>query len=503
MSWEKEVEQIGKWKTYAEGHGGEDALGKHHERGKLAIRERMRGLLDDGSLREVGKAAGARELDAEGNIVGFTPANYALGTGSIDGRTVVVGGEDFTIRGGSPSVAGLRKSVFAETLALRYRVPLIRLLEGAGGSVKGAAGGGKPTPPDMMNQPARFLSIARLLREVPVASAALGPVAGMPAARLCASHFTVMTKKTSQVMIAGPALVERALGQTLTKEELGGPQVHLKSGVVHNLAEDEADAFAQIRRFLSYLPTRAGAPLPIIPCDDPSDRECPELIDIVPRDRRKTYKMRRIIESVFDQDSFFEIQPKFGASQITGFARLAGHPVGVLANDPMYYAGSMTAQAAEKLTRFVELCDTFGLPVVSLVDQPGFMIGPRSEAEGTIRVGTAAICAVMRTRMPWVSVMVRKSYGVAAAAHYGPEATVYAWPSAEAGPLPIEGGVAVAFRREIAAAESPEQKRRELEDMLSGLRDPYAPTEAASLQDMIDPRHTRRELCAWLALVTA
>lgn len=498
--WGREVEGIEQRRQQAALHGGTEAVDRHRARGKLPVRERMQGLLDADTFREVAPIAGSAEV-VDGELKAFSPANYVLGTGLVDGRRVAVGGEDFTQRGGSPTPAGLRKSVFAESLSVRYRIPLVRLLEGAGGSVgKPRADGTRPVGPDGLNTPARFASMVQAMRTVPVVSAALGAVAGMPAARLAASHFSVMVKGTSQVMIAGPALVERALGKNLTKDELGGPQVHLKSGVVHNLAESEADAFAQIRRFLSYLPGHVFELPPVVPCDDPRDRADDTLLSIVPRNRRQPYKMRRIVERVFDEGSFFEIQPRYGPSQITGFARLEGRPVGVLANDPMYYAGAMTAQAADKLMHFVDLCDDFHLPIISLTDQPGFMIGPDSEASGTIRRGAAAIFAVMQARVPWLTVLVRKTYGVAGAAHFGPEATVLAWPSSERGALPLEGGVAVAFRRQIAEADNPDEKRQELEQALADMHDPFAAAQDCTVHDLIDPRHTRRHLCEWLDL---
>ncbi|MGD8863539.1 MAG: carboxyl transferase domain-containing protein [Myxococcales bacterium] len=500
MSWKEEVDGIAERRRLAARSGGEEAVQRHHERGKLTVRERIDGLLDAGSFQETAPMAGEPEL-RDGKLAGFTPANYVLGVGRVDGRPCAVGGEDFTIRGGSPSVGGLRKSVFAESLAVRYRVPLVRLHEGGGGSVAGPSKGQpRPPGPDNLNSPPRFMSVMQALATVPVVSAAMGPTAGMPAARLAASHFTLMVKDTSQVMIAGPALVERAMGTKLDKDALGGPRVHLKSGVVDNLAQDETDAFAQIRRFLSYLPSSVYQRAPRGACDDPVERAEQELLSIIPRERRKPYKMRRLIELVVDRGSFFELSPRFGPSQIIGLARVDGRPVGVLANDPMYYAGAMTAAAAEKLTRLVDLCDQFHLPVVSLVDQPGFMIGPESEASGTIRRGAAAICAVMQSRVPWISVIVRKTYGVAGAAHFGPGGVTLAWPSAETGALPLEGGVAVAFRREIEAADDPEARRRELEEALAARRDPYRGAESGSVYDLIDPRTTRRRLAEFLEL---
>ncbi len=500
MSWQKEVEGIEQRRTLAQQLGGAEAIARHHAQGRLTIRERMAGLVDADSFREQGPIAGHSETDAHGELQSFTPGNYLLGFAQIDGRPCVVGGEDFTLRGGSPSSAGLRKSVYAEELATQFRMPLVRFLEGGGGSVPRSsgktAGGGEGGAP--VNATPRFMSVMRVMSHVPVVSAALGPVAGLPAARLVASHFSIMTRHTAQVMIGGPALVERAFGRPITKEDLGGPDVHLYSGVVDNVAEDEAEVFVQIRRFLSYLPTNVWEAAPVLPCTDDRNRQEQTLLSIVPRNRRRSYAMRRIVECVVDRDSFFEIAPFYGPSQITGLARLHGQPVGIMANDPDWYAGSMTADGAQKVRRFVDLCDTFHLPIISFVDEPGFMIGPEAEQTATIRHGTATLFAIMQSTVPWASVIVRKVYGVAGAAHFGPGGMVFAWPSAESGALPIEGGVAVAYRREIAEAADPEAKRREIEDRLAAQRSPYARAESFSVHDLIDPRRTRPVLCDWL-----
>ena len=500
MSWKREVDGIDERRRRAAEHGGADAVAAQHGRGRLTVRERIDALVDADSFREQGPIAGHSETDDDGNLTGFTPANYVLGLGRIDGRPCAVGGEDFTQRGGSPTPAGLRKSVYAEELAVRYRVPLVRFLEGGGGSVAGTGKQGGRALAAPVNATARFRSIAEAMATAPVVSAAVGAVAGFPAARLVASHFSVMTRNTSQVLIAGPAVVERALGETLTKEQLGGPGVHLRSGVVDNLAEDEADACAIVRRFLSYLPTNVYENAPTVACDDDPGRAEEELLSIVPRDRRKTYDARRLAALVVDAGSYFELTPAYGPSQITALARLRGVPVGVLANDSHYFGGAMDAAGAQKVRRFVELCDTFHLPVVSFVDEPGFMIGSAAEQAGTIRYGAQAIMAVMESEVPWCTVIVRKAYGVAAAAHFGPDGHVLAWPSAETGALPIEGGVAVAFRREIAAADDPDARRHELEEEFAKRRTPFPRAEDFGVHDLIDPRTTRRELCDWIEL---
>lgn len=488
MSWQDEADEIARRRAAALDQGGAEAVARQHGKGRLTIRERIARLLDDGSFDEIGPIAG----DSED---GFTPANYVLGFGRVGGRRVVVGGEDFTMKGGSPSPAGLRKSLYAEQVAVKYHVPLIRLHEGAGGSV------GKPSqrslPAPVFDAP-RFRSVAEAMATVPVATAALGPVAGMPAARLVAAHFSVLSKTTGQVLIAGPQVVKRAMGEDRSKEELGGWQVHTKNGTVDNAAEDEPDALDQIRAFLSYLPSHVWDLPPVTPCDDPADRREESLIDIVPRDRRRAFDMRKVIAAVTDAGSFFEIGKGYGRSQITGLARLRGQPVGVWANDGRHLAGAMTADGAQKVRRFLELCQTFHLPIVALIDEPGFMIGSQSEKAATIRHGAAAVLTAALMTVPWCSVMVRRSFGVAQAAHYGPDAHVLAWPSAETGALPVEGGVAVAFHREIAAAEDPDAKRRELEDMLAARASPFPRAEAFAVHDLIDPRDTRAHLCRWV-----
>jgi len=497
MTWKAETDEIARRRKLALNQGGAEAIAKQHSQNRLTIRERIEKLIDPGSLEEVGPAAGTPHYDDNGVLTGLDPANFVLGFAKVEGRRIIVGGEDFTLRGGSPSAAGLRKSVYAEELAVQYRLPLVRLHEGSGGSVGGTGGAG-PSLPGPVNAPARFRSVAQAMATVPVASAALGAVAGLPAGRLVSSHFSVMSKSTAQILTAGPAVVERAMGEKKSKDELGGWKVHTKNGTVDNGAEDEAACIAEIRRFLSYMPDNIYQLAPVLPCDDSVDRCDEHLLEIVPRNRRQAFDMRSIITSVVDRDSFFEMGRGYGRSQITGLARLNGQTVGVWANDGRFLAGSMTADGAHKARRFMELCETFSFPIVSLVDEPGFMIGSQAERDATIRHGASAVLTAALTTVPWVSVMIRRSFGVAQAAHYGPDGYVIAWPSAESGPLPVEGGVAVAFRREIAAAPDPDARRRELEEQLAAKQSPFPRAEALGVHDLIDPRQTRPELCRWL-----
>jgi acetyl-CoA carboxylase carboxyltransferase component len=391
----------------------------------------------------------------------------------------------------------MKKAEYADRLALTRRVPHVRLLEAGGASVSGISGVRGRSGYDFVGGATSNRALVDVRASVPMVAAALGPVAGFAAARLCASHFSLMTR-SAQVLIGGPALVARAKGEEVSKEELGGAEIHAKSGVVDNVAEDEADVWRQIRRFLSYLPSSVWESAPVLPCDDPRERRDASLLEIVPRDGRKPYKMRRLIEAVVDRESFFELTPGYGRTQITGLARVNGQPVGVLANDPYVYGGSMTAEGAQKLRRFAELCDSFHLPIVSLMDEPGFMIGTQAEQQATIRYGLEAIFAVQQTLVPWFTVIVRRSFGVAAGCHLGPGGMVVAWPSAQSGALPLESGVELAYGKQIAAAPDPEARRRELEAEYAAAQSIFPRAEDFGVHDLIDPRDTRPRLCDWV-----
>ena len=497
MNWKKETTELKKRRKLAKLQGGKEAIKLQHAKGRLTLRERINLLVDENSFEEQGEIAGGSEINEEGKLESLTPANFILGFGKINNKRVVIGGEDFTVKGGSPNPAGLRKSVYTEELALKYKMPLIRLHEGGGGSVAGPGKKSGGYGGDPVFSRSRFKSIADTLKEIPVASAALGPVAGMPAARFVASHFRVMTKETAQILVAGPAVVERAFGKQMTKEELGGSEVHKLNGVTDNVATSEEDAFLQIKTFLSFFPQNKYELPERIETPDPFDRQEESLISIIPKDRKKSYEMRDVVNLIFDQDSFFEMTKFFGRGIITGFARINGYSVAIFANDSNFYAGSMSAEGAQKTSRFIRLCDTFNIPIVSLVDEPGFLIGPDAEKAGTILHGTEAVLATTESTVPWTTVMIRKSFGVAAAAHYGPDGYVLAWPSAESGPLPLEGGVAVAFKKEIAQAANPEAKRKELEEKMAKNQNPFPRAEAFSVHEIIDPRETRRYISLW------
>jgi acetyl-CoA carboxylase carboxyltransferase component len=497
--WEPEVAELRRREDLARQMGGEERVERQRATGRLTVRERIERLFDPGTFHETGALAGKGTYDDEGELTDFTPANVVIGQGRVGGRRAILQGDDFTVRGGAADAAIWQKAIYAERMAHDLRLPLLRLVDGTGGggSVKTLEQMGFTYVPPLPG----FDLVVGNHGIVPVLAAALGPVAGLGAARVVASHFSVIVRDTAQLFVAGPPVVAASMGESPDKEELGGARTQTRAGAVDNEAEDEEDAFEQLRRFLSYLPDNVWEAPPALSPTDPPDRREEELIGIVPRDPRRPYKMRRILEAVLDRGSVFEFGARFGPSLITALARLDGRPVGVLASDPNHYAGSLTADASEKLTRFVDLCDQFHLPLANFVDQPGFLIGTNAERAGTIRRGARALYAVHQATVPWVSVLVRKVYGVAGAGHGdGSRLNLrYAWPSGDWGSLPIAGGLEAAYRRELEAADDPGALRAEIEARLNAVRSPFRTAERFSIEEIIDPRDTRPLLCDWAA----
>ncbi len=494
MSWEKDVEELRRRQRLAQEMGGEERVAKHRSLGKLTVRERVDHLLDPGSFHEVGSITGSAEYGADGEMRAFTPVPFIFGRGLIDGRPVVVAGDDFTVRGGSADFSGKRKQEVAEQMARELRLPIIRLIDGSGGggSVKTYEQTGFTYVPA---NPA-WDDVVANLATVPVVALALGSVAGLGAARAVTSHYSMIVKGTAQMFIAGPPVVKQ-IGEDLTKEELGGSAIHTKNGAIDDEVESEVEGFARARRFLSYLPSSVFDVPPRGPQqDDPARRE-EALIKIVPQSRRQVYKMRAIVEAVFDKTSFFEIGRGHGRSSITGLARLDGWPVAVLASDPFVYGGAWTAESSLKVTRFVDFAETFHLPVVHLVDIPGFRIGLESEQAATIRHGARAMTAIYQATGPWCTILIRKAFGVAGAAMSNATRLPfrYAWPSGDWGSLPLEGGIEAAYRRDLEAADDPVKLRAEIDERLNRVRSPFRTAEKFGIEEIIDPRDTRKVLC--------
>ena len=501
MSWEAEVEALRERQRLARQMGGPERVERQHAGGKLTVRERVDQLLDAGSFREVGSIAGKASYDEAGKLVSLIPASLVIGRGCIDGRNVVVAGDDFTIRGGTNEGSIREKLVRVETMARDLRLPLIRLVDGSGGG--GSAGTMDKDGHSKVPGALAWELVVANLNSVPVVGLALGSTAGLGSARVCASHYSVMVKDTSQLFVAGPPVVNRLGAQQFEKNELGGSRIHTRNGAIDDEADSEADAFERARRFLSYLPPSVHAlPPRSAPQDDPR-RSVDWLIEAIPRDERKVYKMRPIVEALVDQGSFFEIGRHWGRGVITGFARLDGWPVALMASDPHHYGGAWTADASRKVARFVQLAQLFHLPIVHLADIPGFLVGLEAEKTATIRHGVAALTAIQQATVPWCAVIVRKAYGVAAAGHSNQSrySTRYCWPSMRAGSLPLEGGIEAAYRKEIEAAADPQAKIAEVRERLQRLGSPLRTLEAFAYDEMIDPRDTRRLLCEFANLV--
>lgn len=502
MTWQGEADEIRRRRQWADELGGPEAVERQHETGRFTIRERIAKLVDGGSFREVGKLTGSAVVNSSGELVKVVPANYVMGTAIIDGRPVAIGGEDFTVRGGSGGGLFRRKGGqggFIEDLAHEYRVPLVNLIDGAGGSVTSVLSRKYPTFPGVFG----FERSVDLLGEVPVVAAVLGSAAGGPAGRAILSHWSIMVRGTSHIFAAGPPVVARALGQQVDKEGLGGAHLAVDTaGVIHDAADSEEECFDRIRQFLGYMPQNVWELPPAVACDDPPDRADEALLAIVPRKRTQAYNMRRLIGMLVDQGSIFEIQSTWGTAVITALARAGGHVVGIVANNPMVYGGAVDARAARKQVHFMEMCDCFHIPLVFLVDVPGFMVGVKAEEMGTLREGMRAVYMAAKMTVPSLTLVIRKCYGMAGMATCNKNGLDYkvAWPSGEWGSLPLEGGVAAAFRREIAAAHDPARREREIEAELRAYGSPFRTAEAFAVEDIIDPRESRSLLCWFAAL---
>lgn len=499
MSWAREVEELRRREALAERMGGAEKVARQHARGKMDARERIAALVDQGSFREVGKIAGRGSYDDEGALVDLAPSNFVFGRATVDGRAAVVSADDFTVRGGAADAAIHRKFTQCEAMAHTLGLPLVRMIDGTGGggSVKTLEDVGATYVPAVPG----WGDVIRNLDSVPVVALALGPTAGLGAARVVASHYSIMVKGLSQLFAAGPAVVA-AVGEEVDREALGGAEVHTRSGVVDEEARDEAEAFRLVRAFLSYLPSRVGQPAPAYASADPAERADEALLAIVPRDGRQVYAMRRIVEAVVDMGSLFEMGRRWGRAAISAFARVQGRTVAVLASDPTYLGGSWDAKTSEKVERFVKLADQFRLPIVHFVDNPGFMIGTHAEATGTIRYGVQAMNAVYRATVPLMSIVVRRAYGIAGSAMSNAEGFQYrvAWPSGDWGSLPIEGGVEVAYRAELEAAEDPAVALAAIRARLNAVRSPFRTAERFGIEDIIDPRETRMRVCEFARL---
>jgi len=529
--WNPMLDNVAKLRAIAHGRfaEGTDDPGvvRQRSRDKLTCYERIELLFDPGSFREIGSVAGFTSYGADGEITAFTAANHVGGWGAIEGRRTIVCADDFTSRGGHSDGAIGQKSRHLDELSLEFRCPSVRLLDGSsgGGSVasmvpkqsevgesaakesRGAIQAGRPR---VEGGGGSFLPghlgsslYAQQLASVPVVNMLLGSVVGIGAAKAVLGHFSVMVRDIAQLFVAGPPVVAHAMGYEISKEDLGDWRIHCRNGSVDNLAESEAEAMAQARRFLSYLPASVYEAPPLCECADPPTRREDELLTIVPRKRNATFDMRRAIRLMVDEGSFFEVGPLWGTDQITGLARFSGVPVGLIASDSRHEnGGALTADGCDKLRRHLDLCDLFHLPIVNLVDNPGFAVGLEHEIAGTIRKGGEWMIAFAQVSVPIFTVIMRRSFGVSGNNYATPKSGASArvvWPAADVGGIPPEGGIEAAYKRQLAEAADPAALRAEIEARIESVRGPIGPLNRFQMEEMIDPCDTRAWICEWVS----
>jgi acetyl-CoA carboxylase carboxyltransferase component len=492
------VEELAARRAAAALGGGEERIARQHAAGKLTARERLALLFDGGSYEELGIHAGIhhsvrgleeREAPADGVLTAW---------GKVDGRPVAACAYDFTVMAGSMGMTGEIKVSRLRELALTKRIPMVWLLDSAGARIQEAVG-------------SLFAGSGALFREevvasgvIPQVAALMGPCAAGTAYIPGLADFVPMVKGRGSMALAGPHLVRAAIGEDVTQEQLGGSRVHCRVSGVGDLEVDSDEACLQaIKDYLSFLPSHCEEPPPRRPAADPVDRADEGLLDVLPESNRKPYDIHDVISRIVDDGELFELKPQWARTLVTGFARFGGRPAGIVANQPRHLGGILDNDSADKAARFVNLCNAFGIPLVFLMDVPGFMVGTKVEQAGIIRHGAKMLHAVAAATVPKVTVVLRKAYGagyyVMNGRAYEPDLIV-AWPSAEISVMGAEGAVEIVFRKQVEEAEDPVAKKAELIAAYRELIDVHVAARNAMVDDVIDPRDTRRVICATLEL---
>ncbi|PJE15941.1 MAG: acetyl-CoA carboxylase carboxyltransferase subunit [Mycobacterium sp.] len=473
QDWQETLDDLDRRRRHSRGMGGPERLDKHRGKGKLDARARVERLLDPGTFREIG------------TLVGGDVAADAIVTGSglVHGKPVLVGAEDFTTLAGTIGPGGNSKRYRIAELAVRDRVPLVMLLDGAGFRPTGGHYGRTPT--DLLAQ-------TQCSGRVPTVAAVLGPSAGHGALVAPVCDFRIMSRHGT-IFTAGPPVVKESTGEDISKEDLGGPDVALPSGVIHNVAEDDETVLDEIRRYLSYFPASAWSyPASLPPDDTTAPRPTPELLNIVSRDNRRVYDIRAVLDVVFDRPDWFEVQPSFGKAIICALAHLGGHPVAVVANQPQVLAGSIDAAAADKAAHFILVADSFHLPIVFMADNPGMLPGSRSERGGVLRAGGRMFAAQTAATTIKLHLTLRKAYGfgsmVMSLLGFDHQSATFAYPGATMGAMS-----AAALSRASHAGEDLTAKLRDAE-----LQASFRSAEGFGFDELIDPRETRDALLASL-----
>jgi len=469
--------------------GGPEKIEKQHAAEKLTARERIDLLVDEGTFTELGihaqphfsqVAMQGRDAPADGVITGY---------GKVDGRLVAIAAYDFTVMAGSMGMTGELKVARMRELALGKRIPMVWLLDSAGARIQEAVG-------------SLFAGSGHLFREevvasgvIPQVAALMGPCAAGTAYIPGLADFVPMVKGRGSMALAGPHLVRAAVGENVTQEELGGSRVHCrKSGVGDLEVADDHECIARIKQYLSFFPSNNEQPPPRRTSSDPADRMDEELLDVLPESNRKPYDMYEVIRRIVDDGEWLDLKPQWAKTIITCLARMGGRPVGIVANQPKHLGGILDNDSADKSARFVNLCNAYGIPLLFLMDVPGFMVGTKVEEAGIIRHGAKMLYAVANATVPKVTVVLRKAYGagyyVMNGRAYEPDMIV-AWPSAEISVMGAEGAVEIVMRRQVEEAEDPAAKKAELIGEYRKIIDVYRAASNAMIDDVIDPRETR------------
>ena len=473
--------------------GGEEKIKRQHERGKLTVRERIDLLFDKDTFVEFGLLAhqqqvrGGAEIDPDG-----TPADGVVtGHGMVQGRQVWVIAYDFTVMAGSMGAVGEQfKAARVRELALRYRKPIVWLLDSAGARIQEAAGS------TFAGTGYLFADQVVMSGVIPQVAAMLGPCSAGTAYIPGLADFVPMVKETSSMSLGGARLVKAATGEDVSDHDMGGSQVHCyESGVGDNEVADDRECIETVRKFLSYFPSNNTEAAPFHDNGDPADRSVDGLEKIVPVNPRAAYDVRRVIKAVFDHDSWFEVKPAWAKNIVIGLARAGGHAVGVVANQPIQKGGILDSDAADKAARFIRMCDAFNVPLVYLMDVPGFLVGSQVEKQGIIRHGAKMLYATSEATVPKITVIMRKAYGagyyVMCGKGYEPDVLV-AWPFAEISVMGPEGAVNIIFNKQIEASDDPETTRAQMIDAIRAQINPYLAAGWAMIDDVIDPSETRR-----------
>ena len=479
--------------------GGKARIDRQHADGKMTARERIEFLVDDGSFEEFDKLKTHRCTDFGMETQQFPGDGFVTGHGLIDGREIFVFAQDFTVFGGSLSETNAQKVIKLMDLALKVGVPLIGLNDSGGARIQEGV-------VSLGGYADIFLRNTLASGVIPQISAIMGPCAGGAVYSPAITDFTVMVKNTSYMFITGPDVIKTVTHEDVTKEELGGAMTHNQtSGVAHFAVENEQQCLQTIRELLSFMPANNQDDPPRIACDDPIDRTDEQLNSIVPAESNQPYDIRKVINPVVDHNYFFEIQEHFARNIVIGFARLNGQPVGIVANQPAFLAGVLDIDASVKAARFVRFCDCFNIPIITFEDVPGFLPGVNQEYGGIIRHGAKLLYAYAEATVPKITVVTRKAYGgaycVMGSKHIRTDIN-FAFPTAEIAVMGAEGAVEILYKRELAAAENPVAARQaKVEEFREKFASPYIAAERGYIDEVIEPRTTRRKLIRALKLL--